>query len=475
VQTHSTQNTRAADKLSLERRLGLLSAIAVLVGSTIGTGIFRSPAGVAVKVPDQSLYLAMWAIGGFFTLCGALTIAELAGLYPKTGGVFVYLREGWGRLPAFLFGWSQLVIIRASALGAISTAFAEYFLRLVGVENDLMIRVAAASAILTVALFNHFGVRLGALVQNLTTGAKYIALLALVLAAFLIGANHPAPAHLADAPASGSISLGLVGLAFISMLWAYDGWADVTYVSGEIRRPERFLPVALIAGTLAVILIYLLANFAYLHLLDINQIARSPLVAADTASRIIGSAGVNLISIAVMISAFGTLNGSMMTGSRIFFAMADDGLFFNKIAAVHPRYKTPYVAIWLAAAMAMALVFVSGFQQLADMFVLGIWPFYAAGVAAVYVIRRRHPDSPRSYRTLGYPVTPALFILAVMFLLGNAVVKDINYYYELIATGSSVAERSGALMVFAIVLAGIPAFYIWQKLGDREQRTGDRG
>jgi amino acid transporter len=474
VETNLKQNTQpATDKLSLERKLGLLSAIAVLVGSTIGTGIFRSPAGVARNVPDQSLYLTMWAMGGFFSLCGALTLAEIATLYPKTGGVFVYLREGWGRLPAFLFGWSQLVVIRASALGAISTVFAEYFLRLLGVQNDLLTRVVAASAILTVALFNHFGVSLGALVQNVTTGAKYIALVVLVLAAFLMGANHPVPTHLADAPPLGSVSVGLVGLAFISMLWAYDGWADVTYVSGEIRRPERNLPIALIAGTLAVIAIYLLANMAYLHLLDINQVARSPLVAADAASRIIGAAGVNFISIAVMISAFGTLNGSMMTGSRIFFAMADDGLFFKKIAAVHPRHKTPYVAIWLAAVMAVVLVFVRDFQRLADMFVLGIWPFYAAGVAAVYVIRRRLPDAARSYRTLGYPITPALFILAVMFLLGNALKQDIRYYYELIATGSSTAEWSGALMVFAIVLAGIPAYYIWQKIGDREQGTGD--
>jgi amino acid transporter len=320
----------------------------------------------------------------------------------------------------------------------------------------------AAAAILTVALFNHFDVSLGALVQNLTTGAKYTALVVLVLAAFIIGANHPAPAHLSEAPQSESLSFSLAGLAFISMLWAYDGWADVTYVSGEIRRPERFLPLSLILGTLAVVVIYLLANVAYLHLLDINQISKSPLVAADAAYRIVGGVGETLVSMAVMISAFGTLNGSMMTGSRIFFAMADDGLFFKKIAAVHPRHKTPYVAIWLAALVATALVFARDFQQLADMFVLGIWPFYALGVGAVYVIRRRFADLPRPYKTLGYPLTPALFILAVMFLLGDAIVKDLVYYYEHLTLGSSSAERSGALIVSAIVVAGIPAYYVWQ-------------
>jgi amino acid transporter len=178
---------------SLPRRLGLLSAVAVLVGSTIGTGIFRSPAGIATRVPDEGLYLLLWVLGGFFSLCGALTLAELAGALPRTGGIFVYLREGYGRLPAFLFGWSELVIIRASALGAIATVFAEYFLRLIGAEDTGARSYVAAAAILLVAGFNIRGISLGALVQNLTTGAKYLALVLLVLAAFLLGARHPAP------------------------------------------------------------------------------------------------------------------------------------------------------------------------------------------------------------------------------------------------------------------------------------------
>lgn len=445
---------------SLPRRLGLISAIAVLVGSTIGTGIFRSPAGIATRVPDEGLYLLMWALGGFFTLCGALTYAELAGALPHTGGVFVYLREGFGRLPAFLFGWSELVIIRASALGAISTVFAEYFLRLLGIENADAVHYVAAAAILVVAVFNLLGVKLGALVQNLTTGAKYLALVLLVLAAFLIGANNPAPANLETVAATSPVSLPLIGLAFISMLWVYDGWADVTFVSGEVKRPQRNLPLALIGGTLAVITIYLLANLAYLHLLDINQIAKSKLVAADAAHRIVGQTGVTLVSIAVMISAFGTLNGSMITGPRIFFAMADDGLFFKKIASVHPRFKTPYVAISLAATLAIIFVLVRTFEQLAETFVMAIWPFYAGGIAAVYALRRKRPDLPRPYKTIGYPVTPALFILAVLFLLGNALMEDAAYYSGI----GSASTPSGALLVFGIILLGIPAYFLWQKL-----------
>ena len=454
---------------ALPRSLGLISAIAVLVGSTIGTGIFRSPAGIAARVPDESLYLLLWALGGFFTLCGALTLAELAGALPRTGGVFVYLREGWGRLPAFLFGWSELTIIRASALGAVATVFAEYFLRLLGKESPAAVHYVAAGAILLVAVFNILGVKLGALVQNLTTGAKYGALVILVLAAFLIGGNNPAPAPTRTAEVPNETSLVMFGLAFISLLWVYDGWADVTFLSGEVKRPERNLPLTIIGGTLAVIAIYLLANLAYLHLLDVRQIAGSRLVAADTAYRIMGETGVRLVSIAVMISAFGTLNGSMMTGPRIFFAMADDGLFFKKIASVHPRFKTPWVAISLAAALAVVFVMVRTFEQLADAFVLAIWPFYAGGAAAVYALRRKRPDLPRAYKTWGYPITPILFILAVILLIGNAVVEDLGHglrddfgYYRALFTGNALPyESSGALLVFAIVLAGIPAYFIW--------------
>jgi basic amino acid/polyamine antiporter, APA family len=462
---------------SLPRRLGLLSAIAVLVGSTIGTGIFRTPAGIAAKIPDQGLYLLLWGLGGFFSLCGALTLAELAAALPQTGGIFVYLREGWGRLAAFLFGWGELVIIRASALGAISTVFAEYFLRLLGqpttvtlntmngavTESAPAVHYVAAGAILVVAVFNILGIRLSAVIQNLTAGAKYCALILLVLAAFVLGAHHPSPVAAVATETAASPSIALFGLAFISLLWVYDGWADVTFVSGEVQRPERFLPRTLIIGTLAVIAIYLLANFAYLHLLDIHEIAHSKLVAADVAYRIIGDAGVRLISIAVMISAFGTLNGSMMTGPRIFFAMAEDGLFFRRIAAVHPRFKTPYLAIGLAALLAMAFVLVRTFEQLSDTFVLGIWPFYALGVAAVYRLRRRRPDLPRSYKTLGYPLTPALFILAVLLLVGNALVSDIRYYLAIWTGDLGAHEWSGALMVAAIILAGIPVYYLWTK------------
>ena len=468
METTSQENI-SQDRSTLPRTLGLVSAIAVLIGSTIGTGIFRSPAGIALKVPHEGLYLLLWALGGFFSLCGALTLAELASALPHTGGVFVYLREGWGRLPAFLFGWSELTIIRASALGAVSTVFAEYLLRLLRIDSPKGVHYVAAAAILLVAVFNILGVKLGALVQNLTTAAKYGALVLLVLAAFVIGGNNPAPTPAQPIEVQSNTTLVMFGLAFISLLWVYDGWADVTFLSGEVKLPERNLPLTIIGGTLAVIAIYLLANFAYLHLLDIPQIANSKLVAANTAYRIIGETGVKLVSIAVMISAFGTLNGSMMTGPRIFFAMADDGLFFKKIASVHPRFKTPHVAISLAAALAIIFVMIRSFEQLADAFVLAIWPFYAGAAGAVYALRRKRPDLRRAYRTWGYPITPALFILAVALLIGNALIEDVGHaardnfaYYRALFTGGALPyDSSGAVLVFTIVLAGIPAYFIW--------------
>src|SRR3989442_557759 len=428
----------------LPRRLGLFSAVAVLVGSRIGSGIFRPPAGIAERIPDAKLFFAAWIVGGLCILAGALTYAELAGALPQAGGVFVYLREAFGRMPAFLFGWAELTIIRASAVGAIATVFAEYLLRMAGVSGAATVHYGAAITILFVAAFNAAGINIAASVQNLTACSKYLALIVLVLASFLFGSGS-APSAPAASFSSAS-TVGLFGLALISVLWVYDGWADVTFVSGEIRNPERNLPFALIIGTLAVIAIYLAANSAYLHVITIAEVGKSKLVAADVAQRLVGRIGVSFVSITVMISTVGTLNGSLMTGSRSVFAMADDGLFFKKIAAVHPRFQSPYVAIWLTAGLVAVFVLIRNFEPLADAFILAIWPFYAAGIAAIYVLRRKRPDLSRPYRVWGYPVTPAIFLVAAVFLLGNALITDF----------------ADVWFVFAIVLAGVPAFWIWQ-------------
>src|SRR6267142_5573916 len=396
LQATDSAFTRAS---SLPRRLGLWSAVAVLVGSTIGSGIFRSPAGIANRLPGPLPLLAIWLTGGVFALCGALTLAEVAGVFPRTGGVYVYIRESWGRLPAFLFGWSELVIIRAAALGAISTTFSEYFLRLLGYDPGVQpystyVHFIAAAAILLTATFNYVGLRWGSLVQNVTTLAKTGALLLLIILALVIGLPQSG-GHFTPAVPPGSFSVGRFGLALVSVLWVYDGWADVSFVGGEVKDPEKNLPRVLILGTLIIIGLYLLANVAYLAVLPVEQIRQSRLVAADVADKLMGAAGVAFVSVAVMISTFGTLNGSVMTGSRVLFAMAADGLLFKPIAIVDRRFHTPGVAIWLGAMLGVIFVLAGTFEQLADTFVTAIVPFYALAVGAVFILRRRADYHPR--------------------------------------------------------------------------------
>jgi amino acid transporter len=433
----------------LPRRLGLWSAVAVLVGSTIGGGIFRTPAIIAARVPSPWPMLAVWVVGGVLALCGALTYAELAALFPRSGGVFVYIREGFGRLPAFLFGWTELTLIRASALGAIATPFAEYLLRFLGYDLARpgvadAVHYVAAGAIAGTAALNYVGVRWSTLVLNASTAAKYAALLVLVLLAFTLGRGTGTVAHFA-AP-GGALSGSQFGLALVSVLWAYDGWGDLSFVGGEVRDPERTLPTALILGTMAILVIYLLANAAYLYLLPIDQMARSPLVAADAAALLVGRWGVATVALLVLIATFSTLLGSMLTAPRIFFAMADDGLFFRQVARVHPRFQTPSVAIVLTACLGIAFVLARTFEQLADQFVVAIFPFYALAAAAVFVLRRRRPELPRPVRVWGYPAVPLLFVLASLLILGNALREHPA------ATG----------LAFGGILLGIPVYFAWR-------------
>ena len=441
---------------SLTRQLGLWSAVAVLVGSTIGSGIFRSPAGVTDKLPGPLPLMSVWVAGGLFALCGALTLAELSGEFPATGGIYVFIREGWGRLPAFLFGWSELVLIRAASLGAISTTFSEYLLRVLGFDPSVApysdwVHYVAAVAIALTATFNYVGVRTSSFVLNLTTLAKYGGLLFIILLAIAIGLPRTG-GHFTPAAPAGSFHVAAFGLALVSVLWAFDGWADLSFVSGEVRDPRRVLPRAIIIGTLAVIAIYLLANVAYLAVMPVEEIRRSKLVAADVAQRLIGAPGVVFVATTVMLSTFGTLNATLLTAPRVFFAMADDGLFFRRVASVHPRFGTPYVSILLATALGVLFVLLRTFEQLADIFVTAIVPFYALAVASIFVLRRRAGYAP-PFRTPGYPVVPALFILATLFLLGNAILDP--------------TSRWGTLAVLGVIVLGIPVYHLTVGRGAR--------
>jgi amino acid transporter len=431
----------------LPRTLGLWSGVALVVGITIGSGIFRSPAGIAQKVPSPSLMLGLWLLGGAITLCGALSVAELAAALPETGGVYAYLREGWGRLAAFLFGWSELVLIRASALGGIAVVFGEYLLRSFGIdptEHAVASRALSAGAIAFAAAVNIRGATVGALIVGVATWMKFTALALLVLAALLLGSSHGATTSHLTASTAAPVALSAMGLALVSILWAYDGWCDLSFASGEVKNPQRNLPRAIIVGTLAIIVIYLLTNVAYLYVSPIDVVSRSPLVAADTMMTLFGRAGVALVSIFVMISSFSSLNGSMLASPRVFFAMADDGLLFPVIAKVHSKYRTPYVAILLAALLGMALVMSRSFERLTDTFVLAIWPFYALGVAAIYPLRRRRPDLARPYRAIGYPIVPALFIVSVAAFVVNSLVND----------------TTNSVITFIVIFAGVPVYLL---------------
>ena len=430
----------------LTRRLGLWSAVAVLIGSTIGSGIFRTPAVIADRVPSAVPMLGVWVLGGLLALCGALTYAELGGMFPRSGGVFVYIKESFGRLPAFLFGWTELVVIRASALGAIATVFAEYLLRSLGYDPELYagpVHYVAAVAIAITAVFNYTGVRWSSLLVNVTTVAKYGALILLVLVAFAIGEGDFSHYTARE----GVVEPRLFGLALISVLWAYDGWGDVSFVGGEVKDPEKTLPRTFVLGTLGVVAISLLVNLAYLYVLPLATIRQSPLVAADAAQALIGRVGVGLVAVVVMISTFGTLAGSMLTGPRIFYAMAEDGLFFKGIAQVHPRFGTPARAIAMTATLAVGFVLVRRFEALADTFILAIWPFYALAAAGLLVLRRRRPDLPRPVRVLGYPVVPLLFILSGVLILVNA----------------AVTSPRDPLIAFGVIVLGLPAWWLWRR------------
>jgi amino acid transporter len=437
--------TSAHSSAQLARRLGFWSAIGIVIGVTIGSGIFRTPASIASRVPDPTLMLGVWLVGGLISLAGALSVAELAAALPHTGGWYVYLREGWGRLAGFLFGWSELVLIRASANGAISTVFSEYLLRSMGYDPAVYATATsyvAAAAIIAAAIVNIRGVQLGAMVAGASSVAKFGALALLVLASLALGGGAGASAGNFAAP-GGPVDAGMFGLALISVLWAYDGFADVSFAAGEVMEPQRTLPRAIVAGSLAIIGIYVAANVAYLYVSPVERIAASPLIAADTMQALFGQAGVAFVSVVVTISTFGALIAIMLSAPRIFFAMADDRLFFRRIASVHPRYSTPYVAIALSAALGVFFVLTRTFEQLADTFVLTIWPFYGLAIAGLYRLRRKRPDLPRPYKVPGYPLVPALFVAAVIYLVGSALIADPVW------TG----------VTFAIVLAGVPVYF----------------
>lgn len=407
--------------MSLPRRLGFWTAIAIVVGDVIGSGIFRVPAAVAAEVGSVGGIMLVWALGGVITLCGALSLSELAAAMPHAGGVFVYLRETFGRGVAFLFGWT-ILLAEPAASAAIALVFAEYLGRLIPLSPN-GIRLVAAGEILLVAAAGYRSVQGAGAISGTATAAKVAALLALVLAAFLLG-DGPAGAFGAGAAsATTAFNVRGMGLGLVSVLWAYTAWHDLAFLAGEVREPARTLPRALVAGIGVVVLVYLAANAAYLYVLPFDTLRASPLVASDAMVRVVGSSGAAAVAVLVMVSTFGALNGSMLANPRVLYAMAADGLLFRPLARVHPRFGTPHVAIAVYTILALVFVWSRTFEQLILSFVLGTWPWLALAVAGVIVLRRRRPNLVRPYRTPGYPLVPLVFIGGTMLVVGTALLE----------------------------------------------------
>lgn len=452
----------------LHRALGPLASAALLAGTVIGTGIFLVPSTIAREVGSVEMVFLVWIVGALLSLAGALSYAELGSAFPQAGGEYVFLRRAYGPVWGFLFGWQQVVIGKTGSIGGIAIAFA-IFLGFFqgGLDQDLVTvgtasgglkitgqQCVAIASVLLLTAVNAFGVGLGGAVQSFLTALKIGAILALVALVFGSAKGSLANFHSAAGPAAQDFASRVTGFgaALAAALWAYDGWNNLTMVGAEIRNPHRTIPRVLILGVLGVALIYTLANLAYFYALPFDAVQHSERVAQDVAATVLGSFGATALTLAALVSTFAALNGSILTGSRIFYAMALDGLFFRGIAQLHPIRRTPARALLLQCLLASGLILLFGhdkaaFERLLDYALFGTWGFYGITVLAVIVLRWRHPDLPRPYLTLGYPWIPLIFALvAVLFCL-------------------SIAMRRPAETGFGLALlaAGLPFYFYWRR------------
>jgi APA family basic amino acid/polyamine antiporter len=407
------------------------------------------------------MVFVVWVFGGLLSLCGALSYAELAAAMPEAGGEYVYLREAYGPLWGFLYGWTQMWVAKSGSIATLATGFFYYLTNFFPVLDGVFYTVPlplgahgaplelrygqllAMALILFLAAVNYFGVKLGGEIQIIVTIVKVLLIAFIIVAGLGFGKAHAA------APAAAALPLTIAGFfgALVAALWAYDGWNNVSMVASEIRRPQRSLPLALIGGTLAVIVIYLAANAAYFHVLTAQQVGASERVAADMMRRVVGNWGAHAVSIAAMISIFAALNGSILTGARVPYAMARDRRFFASVAKVNAAYRTPGVSI-LALSVWSALLVLSGrYEQLFTYVIFASWILYGMTTAAVIVLRYKRPDLPRPYKTLAYPVLPVLFVLAATSLVLSTLFDS----------------PRESLLGLGIILLGVPFYFHWKR------------
>ncbi len=451
----------------LSRRLGLTSAIMVVIGSVIGSGIFLTPSSIAAAVQVPGVMIFVWILTGLLTLAGALTNAEIASDIPEAGGQYVFFRVLYGDLTAFLYGWTTFIVYQTGSIAAIAVAFAKYFGYFVALPHfgpeleawripfigniapldDIGVKMVAIGAIVIIAVINYYGVQFGGFVMNIFTFLKVAAIGGIIVLGFTLG--NGSTAHffpLWGTPASGNL-LGAIGVAMVATLWSYDGWNSLTYLAGEVKDPQRSIPRALVLGTIVIITIYVLTNLAYLYVLPIQEIATSKLVAADMMERVFSGYGGAIISLAVMISTFGTVNGTSMTTARVFFAMAKDKLFFQKMATVHPRYRTPGVSLAVQAIWASLLTLTGTYDQIFTYVIFAGWIFYALGAAGIFILRRKFPNPQRIYKVPGYPFVPIAFVVVATWFVFNTIVEQ-------------TADSTVGLL---LLLAGLPFYWYWER------------
>jgi basic amino acid/polyamine antiporter, APA family len=431
------------DSTELRRSLGFTDLLLITMGTVIGSGIYLVPSIVLRQAGGNTgLAFAVWAVAGVLSLLGALTYAELGGMKPEAGGLYAYLRDAFGPLPAFLYGWASFVLIASGSIAALAVAFANYLAPLLpfAVPKTLISVITIA----VVALINVRGTRGSATVQNWTTGSKVGALTILSLLLVVRGTGGATtPGVITEAP-NASLAAGL-GAAMIGVLWAYEGWQYVTFSAGEARDPQRTFPRAISIATLLLIVLYLLANAGYVRALGPVAAANSERVAADAIGAVVGPAAGAIVSALILVSIFSALNGLVLTTPRMYYAMARDGLFFQRLASVHPKFGTPVFAI--VTLTAWSAVLANGtFVQLLTYVVFAGWLFYALGALGIFVYRRREPNAVRPYRVPGYPVTPLLFILAALLLVFNTI----------------ITQPGRAAVGLGFVALGAPVYLVWR-------------
>ena len=431
--------------MSLKRKLTAFDLTMIAIGSTIGSGIFFTPSLIAKSLNDPLLILFAWLVGGLMALSGALTFSELGSIFPEAGGVYVYLNKAYGELAGFLYGWAYFLVVNTGGIAALAIAFSTYFGYFVHL-TPWGIKLVGVAGIIFVTIVNIVGVKAAGIFSDIFTVLKLIGIIGLIFIGFIFGSgaatNFFASIHLSQNAGSA------FAVAMVGVLWSYGGWQHATFTAGEAINPKKDLPRAMITAAVAVTLIYILTNIAYMFLMTTAEIGSTPTLAADAVQKVLGAIGGSLIAIAIFISTFGTTGIYTLTAPRIYYAMATDKIFFPKIAELHPKYRTPVYAIVVQSIWAITLIMFWGtFENLIAYVVFTDWIFFGMTAASIFIFRRKLPQIERPFSTFGYPVTPLFFIaMAVWFVVNTLIEKP---------------QQAWAGLLFLGI--GIPVYYFWKR------------